>query len=129
VVRTASLPAPADVDETRQLEELHGFACSLIEEFKPGHLAMKVNEQRSQALRSIANRGEGAILAAAGRAGVSLRFWYGAGLRTPAGLGKRGTTQECVDALCAGLTGEGLTSSEVEQAAAAAAASRSALRS
>jgi hypothetical protein len=56
-----------------------------------------------------------------------MKPWYGAGLKTPAGLGKKGSVQECVDALCARLGGEALESGEVAQAAAAAAASRTKL--
>jgi hypothetical protein len=70
VVRAASLPAPPDADLPRQLQELHGFAASLVVEFKPEHLALRVNEHRSQAVRSLASRGEGAVLAAAGKAGL-----------------------------------------------------------
>lgn len=123
VVRVASLPAPADADEGRQLEELHGLVTSLIGEFSPDLVAVKVNETRGQKPRSIGHRGEGAVLAAAGGAGVPARLWHQAGLRKPAGLGRSGTLEECVDRLCGELSGEALASSEVEQAAAAAAAS------
>jgi hypothetical protein len=121
LVRARSLPAPADADVGRQLEELHELAGDLLAEFAPTELAVKVSEARGRSL-AVALRAEGCALAAAGHHGVPARLWFGAGLTRPSGLSSRSSVQERVNALCGELS-EMPAQAEVAQAAAAALAS------
>jgi hypothetical protein len=116
-----SVPAPADADLGRQLEELYELSRDLFQQFAPDVLALKASEARGGSLK-IALRAEGCVLAAAGVRGVSVRVWHGAGLKRPAGLGPTSSVQDCVDALCGELSQTPATS-EASQAAAAALAS------
>jgi Holliday junction resolvasome RuvABC endonuclease subunit len=122
LVRGVSLPAPADSDIGRQLEELYVLARDFVNEFEPEELALKVTEARAKSALAVAHRAEGCILAAAGDKGVPVTLWFGASLRTPSGLESHSSVQQRVEALCSELS-QMPTENEVAQAAAAARAS------
>jgi Holliday junction resolvasome RuvABC endonuclease subunit len=116
-----SLPAPADSDLGRQLEELYELARDLFQEHTPQLLALKASEAQGRALKT-AMRAEGCVLAAAGVQGVPVRVWHGAGLRRPAGLTSSSSVQQCVTSLCNELS-QAPATNEASQAAAVARAS------
>jgi Holliday junction resolvasome RuvABC endonuclease subunit len=121
-IRGLSLPAPADSDAGRQLDELSTAARDLLEEFAPEQLALKVTEARAKSALAIAHRAEGCVLAAAGDQGVPIRLWFGAGLLRPSGLERDSSVQSRVTALCQELSAVP-AENEVAQAAAVALAS------
>jgi hypothetical protein len=117
--RHVSLPAPAEVDEGHQLQELYRTAVDLLDDVQPELLALRVSE----AGRYRAQRAEGVILAAAASANVSTELWLGAGLLRPSGLARSSSFAERVAALCRQVSDERIRPREIEQAVAAARAS------
>src|SRR5947208_579923 len=67
LVREDRFPAPPDEDLPRQLAELYAHASDMIEHYEVEAVALKESEiQGGTRNASIARRGEGAVLAAAG---------------------------------------------------------------
>jgi hypothetical protein len=122
MVECRSFPAPADSDEPRQLDELCRLTGHMIAKSKASVVALRVAEPGSQKAARIAARAEGAILTAAGQAGLASRCWFGAGLRTPARLPPTSTVKERTDALCSMLEDALPAAAELRAAAAAATA-------
>lgn len=100
---TWSLPAPTGTDLGAQLDELYRFLRDRIEQSGAERLALlSVDVPRGKAApKRVTRRAEGAILAAAGAAGVPVDLWSDGQLRGHAGQ----STQNAVDNLCATLTG------------------------
>lgn len=115
-----SLPAPADRDEAGQLADLYTSALDLIRESSPALVAIRGSEAGNAAGLRASQHAEGAVMAAAGAAGVkTVRFITGS-LWKPAGFSGSARAAQSVAALCSQLQNPPRGPTEVEQAAAAA---------
>lgn len=121
LLRDDRFPAPPDEDAPRQFAELYRHTRDSIAQLGVGAVALKESEiQGGTTNATIARRGEGAVLAAAGEIrDLEVSTWLGSRMWRPAGLARRPTNAEVVSELCRQLD-EVPQSDETRQAAAAA---------
>lgn len=114
---TWSLAAPADLDEGGQLGELQAWVADRIQHHPVDAVSIKGTEAGSGKAVRVAQHGEGAILAAAGRANKPTKVWTGQGYRAAVGATNNPGVLKRAEA---DLSGAWPSTSEAQQAAAAA---------
>lgn len=118
--RELSLGSPGDVDESRQLAELHGRINDLLTETAPDELAIYSSGAMSRTAATLQQqRTLGAILAAAGKAGAKVSTWSRQKMGIAAGLGGKAQAELAVTTLCDDLS-KCPSAVETKRAAAAA---------
>lgn len=99
------------------MAELHQWVADLISHHAPDAVSLKGTEAGSAGAVTAAQHAQGAILAAAGRAGKRTRVWTGSGYRAAVGAH---TNAAVLKRAQADLAGDWPGAGELRQAAAAA---------
>lgn len=115
-----SFAAPKDLIEAGQLHELFGRTVDLLAESKPDRVGFAVNELQASGKAKIANRAEGALLAALGESALLVDLWTGPRLRATSGYSRKGgSSAKAREKLCRDLNHKPGTDENLMAAAAA----------